>query len=103
MSNWKQILSWSDVNTLPYREGDTNLNKFMSLVLQEIRKLGYVRYVDPEQLSEFIYGAYEDDAIEEDDYISNVMSLLFTTPQAEAEGLAESYVELYSREEEDFE
>jgi len=90
-------LSWNDANTLPYKEGDTNLNKFMSLVLREIRNLGYTKYVDPQQLSEFIYDEYEDDDIE------SVLRLLFTTPQAEVIKLAKAYVEIYSQEESDFE
>jgi len=90
-------LSWNDANTLPYKEGDTNLNKFMSLVLREIRNLGYTKYVDPQQLVEFIYDEYEDDDIE------SVLRLLFTTPQNEAKEVAESYIEMYSQEESDFE
>jgi hypothetical protein len=92
-------LSWNDTNTLPYKEGDTNLNKFMSLVLREIRNLGYTKYVDPQQLVEFIEVSYEDD----DDSLEQLMNFLFTTPQNEAKEVAESYIEMYSQEESDFE
>jgi len=93
-------LSWNDANTLPYKENDTNLNKFMSLVLREIRKLGYTRYVDLQQLSEFIEETY---LYEEGEDIDTIMKCLFTTPLKEAKGVAGGYVEMYSQEEDDFE
>jgi hypothetical protein len=100
MNNWRQILSWNEANTIPVNESSSNETKFIALIINELRKKGYKKYVVAEEMKEFLTGWLED-LDSEEDVFSLWIDSIFSTPQQEAKGWAITYLDIMRDNEEE--
>ncbi len=99
MNNWRQILSWSETNTIFIDENSSNETKFIALIINELREKGYKKYIDPSVIKEFLESWIED--MDSDDIFIAYIGGIFSTPQQEAKGWAITYLDIMRDNEEE--
>ena len=99
MNNWRQILSWSESNIIPVNSNTDNETKFISLIVNDLRKRGYNKYITIKEIRDFLTGWIEDMSVEE--IFSIWISALFSNPQRDAKDWAYTFLDMKRDDEEE--